>query len=112
MKFLSSKRVMIVVFLVFCVAVVIFNFFDITHDFTSFRQYTQKEIEDMDFQYVNINTADLKTLCSLPYIGEAQAKAIIDYREENGDFESIEDIMKVKGIGETIFLKIELNITI
>ncbi len=48
---------------------------------------------------VNINTAGLGELCTLPGIGETKAQAIMDYRNENGVFENIEDIVKVKGIG-------------
>jgi len=49
---------------------------------------------------VNINQASLSELCTLSGIGEVKAKAIITWREENGDFTSIEDITKVKGIGQ------------
>lgn len=48
---------------------------------------------------VNVNTADLATLTTLPGIGEVLAQAIIDYREENGPFTSLEELTNVKGIG-------------
>ncbi|NLL15594.1 MAG: helix-hairpin-helix domain-containing protein [Clostridiales bacterium] len=52
---------------------------------------------------VNINAAGLKELCRLQGIGEVKAQAIIDYRNTYGPFESKEDLMKVKGIGEKTF---------
>lgn len=52
---------------------------------------------------ININTADLSTLeRELSGIGAAKAKAIVDYREANGDFASVEELLEVKGIGESI----------
>jgi|LSQX01.1.fsa_nt_gb comEA protein len=56
---------------------------------------------------ININTADKQSLMSLPGIGEVKSQAIIDYRNENGNFETIEDITKVSGIGEKTFEKIK-----
>jgi competence protein ComEA len=61
---------------------------------------------------ININTADIKELTTLSGIGESRAKAIIDYREKNGAFNSIEDIKKVEGIKDGLFSKIKDNITI
>lgn len=61
---------------------------------------------------VSINTATLEELMNLPGIGESKAKDIINYRETNGPFTSIEDLLKIKGIGESILAKIKENITL
>lgn len=61
---------------------------------------------------VNINTADAALLCTLPGIGEGRAADIIAYREENGGFESCEDIMKVSGIKDSVYEKIRDKITV
>lgn len=61
---------------------------------------------------VNINTADLETLQTLPKIGPKLAQAIIDYRNENGPFQSIGQITDVPGIGTGIFKLIKDHITI
>ncbi|ANX00756.1 helix-hairpin-helix domain-containing protein [Thermoclostridium stercorarium] len=62
--------------------------------------------------YININTADLSTLMKLHGIGEVKARAIIEYRERNGPFKSIEEIKNVKGIGEATFQKIKDRIVV
>ena len=54
-------------------------------------------------QMININQADAKTLTTLKGIGKDRAVKIIEYRETNGPFQKIEDLMKVKGIGKKIF---------
>lgn len=61
---------------------------------------------------VNINTASEAELTTLSGIGEAKAAAIVQYREDNGDFKTKEDIKKVKGIGDGIFAKIEQEIEV
>ena len=61
---------------------------------------------------ISLNTATLEELQTLTGIGEAKAKAIIEYRTQNGKFNSIEDIKNVTGIGDALFEKIKDNITI
>lgn len=61
---------------------------------------------------ININTASLEELDSLPGIGPTIAQRIIDYREENGEFDSIEDIMNVSGVGPSTFEQIQDLITV
>ena len=54
-------------------------------------------------EMININKADVKTLTTLKGIGKDRAFKIVEYRETNGPFQKIEDLMKVKGIGKKIF---------
>jgi len=61
---------------------------------------------------VNLNTADIAALMTLPGIGESRAKAIISYREQHGAFAKIEDIMKISGIKQAAFSKIKDKITV
>ncbi len=61
---------------------------------------------------LNINTATLEQLMTLPGIGESKAKEIINYREINNGFKSIDEIKAVNGIGDSTFAKIKDYITI
>ncbi len=61
---------------------------------------------------VNINTAGIEELSMLPFIGPAKAKQIINHRSQNGQFQKVEDIMSVKGIGEKTFLKIKNHLSV
>lgn len=61
---------------------------------------------------ININTATLEELQTLPRIGPAIAQRIIDYRKEHGPFKRIEDLLKVRGIGERVFEQIKDRITV
>lgn len=63
-------------------------------------------------QKININTATVKELDSLPGIGPTMAKRIEEYRQSKGAFTSIEDIKHVKGIGDGLFKKIRDKITV
>ena len=61
---------------------------------------------------VSLNSALIDELITLPGIGEAKAKLIIEYREKNNGFKDIEEIMNIKGIGEKMFEKIKPYITL
>ncbi|MBO5159703.1 MAG: ComEA family DNA-binding protein [Lachnospiraceae bacterium] len=70
------------------------------------EEYLDSAAETLSNLKVNINTAGTEELMTLPGIGQVRAAAIIEYREREGEFEKIEDIMNVKGIGTGIFSKI------
>jgi comEA protein len=61
---------------------------------------------------ININTADASQLIELPRVGPKLAQRILDFRKSNGNFKRVQDLMKVKGIGEKVFAKLQPLITI
>ncbi len=61
---------------------------------------------------ININTAPASELESLPRIGPKVAQRIVDFRTKNGNFKTLEELMKVQGIGEKIFAEIKDRITV
>ena len=61
---------------------------------------------------VNLNTATAAELQTLPGVGAATARLILDHRQKNGGFKKIEELMTIKGIGEKSFLKIKPRVTV
>ena len=61
---------------------------------------------------LNINTATLADLQKLPGVGAATAERIIEYRQKNGPFKKIEEVMNVQGIGEKVFLTLRPQLTV
>lgn len=74
--------------------------------------YDEGEQAEASDGKINLNTAAKEQLITLTGIGEAKAAAIIRYREENGGFQSIEELMEVEGIKEGVFNKIKDQIKI
>ena len=61
---------------------------------------------------VNLNSATAAQIATLPGVGPKAAQRIIEYRDKNGGFKKIEELMNVKGIGEKSFLKLKPLITV
>lgn len=61
---------------------------------------------------VNINTASASDLEALPGIGAKTAARIVDYRQKNGPFKKVEELMNVRGVGEKNFLKLKPQISV
>lgn len=61
---------------------------------------------------LNLNTATKDEFVALPGIGPAKAQAIVDYRNQHGPFRSLDELRKVKGIGEKLFLQLKPDLTL
>ena len=61
---------------------------------------------------LNLNTATKDDLVALPGIGPAKAQSIVDYRNQHGPFRTVDELRKVKGIGEKLFLQIRPEVSV
>jgi len=80
--------------------------------FSCVKIYIPQQGEKESPQKIDLNQAETWLLEALPGIGEVRAQAIVDYRDENGPFKRIEDLLRVKGIGQGTFEKIKDYITV
>lgn len=78
----------------------------------SSSEQDSRPVSLLEGEVINVNTATAADLQRLPGIGEAKARAILDWREEHGPFESPEDLMEVSGIGPGIFEDIQAYVTV
>ena len=74
--------------------------------------FAQDKAPAADKPAVNLNTATVAQLETLPGVGRATAQRIIEYREKSGGFKKIEELMNVRGIGEKSFLKLKPMIAV
>lgn len=113
------------VFVLVCVGILLFSHLNMEREsvyfvsadhFSQAQQYEQEtpseDLKSKNIDKININSASIGELIQLPGIGEKIAEAIVAYREEHGEFGSIEEIMEVSGIGEGKFNNIKAYITV
>jgi competence protein ComEA len=81
-------------------------------DLSHIQIYIPREGEEQSPQKIDINRAESWLLDALPGIGEVTAQAIVDYRDENGPFRTIEDLLNIRGIGQGTLDKIKDYITV
>lgn len=72
----------------------------------------QASAKSVSTQVVNINSASAADFEALPGIGPKMAARIIEYRQKNGPFKKVEELMNVRGLGEKNFLKLKAQLTV
>ncbi|MDR4504616.1 MAG: ComEA family DNA-binding protein [Candidatus Scalindua sp.] len=80
--------------------------------FVALLSFAGSSVDAKENEQININKATVKELLSLKGIGSKKANDIIVYRDEHGPYTEIEEIMKIKGIGDKMFEKIKDQITV
>jgi len=97
-------------------SIVTLSVFTIAHPCTAGAAQTpagnRSAVKGEGLAVVNINTASVKELDALPGIGARTAALIVEYRQKNGPFKKIEELMNVRGVGEKSFLKLKAQLTV
>lgn len=75
-------------------------------------QDTNSKNKPADELLIDINTASAEDLAQLPGVGDKVAERIVNYREKNGRFQKVEEIMNVRGIGEKTFVKLRDHLVV
>ena len=103
----NKKSILTIIFiiLILVIIIVLFNNFRKISDMKKELQESTVTIEKEEITKININKDDIKNLSKLPGIGEIKAKAILDYRNNIGEFQSLIELTKVKGIGKKTLVK-------
>lgn len=111
----TSEKILIAFAVIITVTVLIIGYFD-SPKYSSDFAFTYPENSYVLPKYeegkIDINNATLKELTELDGIGEVRAQEIIDYREENGGFYSVEEILYIEKIPQSVYHKIKDKITV
>ncbi len=100
----KAKIIVIISGVLALITVILFIGFSSPHIFGKDEIHITEEF--VSTEKISLNIADKLNLMRIPDIGEKTADSIIRYREENGGFESVEEIMNIKGIGEKTYKKL------
>ena len=112
MKVEKSEKILIGISLILTSFIILYNLFYVPHipnlDITKKEINFQNKDEENKIipdYLININSASHEMLTMIPGVGSVTAKKIIEYREENGGFEDIKELMNISGIGKKKFKK-------
>lgn len=111
MKFSKSEKILFGTFSLLSAIIILYNLFyipslpdaNIIKKDLNFQSDENFDKEEKSIGKININSAKIEELKKIPGIGESIAEKIVEYRETNGGFSSISEIMNVSGIGQKKF---------
>ena len=110
MKLIKNGTIILIIGIIGILTII---YAEIYFDFSNTpKAYSAQEMSQVDIPLVNINTATLKELKASPEMTTYRAKNIIAYREEHGNFSSLEELLNVDGIGKKIYSKIAIYLTV